>query len=64
MLMCAYITLITVISIHNHTTKFIFSVIIRMAQNTMDGVRIATVMHNTIELMYAFSYYYYHTHVV
>ena len=39
MLMCDYTTLITVISIDNCTTKLIFSVITRMAQNTMHGVR-------------------------
>ena len=38
MLMCAHTTLITVISIDNCTSKFIFSVITRMAQNTMHGV--------------------------
>ena len=38
-LMCDHTTLITVISIDNCTSKFIFSVITRMAQNTMHGVR-------------------------
>ncbi len=39
MLMCDYTTLITVISIDNCTTTFTFSVLTRMAQNTMHGVR-------------------------
>ncbi len=52
MLMCDYTTLITVISIHKHTTKFIFAVITRMAQITMDGVHKSYSLYNAIVLLY------------